>query len=59
MRFRLVVGRDHGELFRLGLVIVRMPFWTASIDLAVTYFFLGTTEIFYELSANGSLSLCA
>lgn len=50
----MVVGRDGGEVaLRLGLVTVRMPLWTTSINLTVADFFLGTAGGFYKLSANG------
>ena len=53
-RFGMVVGRDGGEAtLRLGLVTVRMPLWTASINLTIADFFLGTAGGFYKLSANG------
>lgn len=50
---RHVVGRDGGEgTPRLGRVTVRMPLWTASINLTVADFFLGTAGEFDKLSVR-------
>lgn len=53
----MVVVRE--ATLRLGRVTVRMPLWTASVDLTVADFFLGTAGGFYTLLANGLLSMCA